>query len=401
MKPEGFEFRPANSNEMVEFQKLGNYVFAQAPGDDPPPQLLDPAWTHCAFSNDRLAAISGVFPFVVRLNGKTAPIHGVTMVGTEPEFRRRGLARRLISDLLQRGKDDGLVGSMLLASRGAIYQRFGYGLASTMVTYEFDPREALFQATTAATGYLKRLTRDEASPLVSSVFKDYAKKRNMMALRSDLVWERLLVDMDKEKAFCILHFDAEDKPDGYCIYDTKWASPPDQELTIRDFSYTTIQAYRCIWQYLCSHDLVRRVKWENVPEDDPAPGLLLEPRCLNRKTFDGIWFRVIDADRLLAARHYDVDGDIVIAIAGDDICPWNNGAYHLCARDGSGAVTRADPADAHLDCSINALASILSGHASPSWLSHIGTVSTLEESQLGYYDQLFATRHRPTLSFEF
>jgi len=128
-KSEGFTFRPGNEGEMDAFHRLAQYVFADPPQEDNPPPPIQPDWTRCAFDADRLAAISGAYPFIVRLNGKTAPIAGVTAVGTEPEYRRRGLVRRLITDLLHRARDEGQVGSILLASMGAIYQRFGYGLA--------------------------------------------------------------------------------------------------------------------------------------------------------------------------------------------------------------------------------------------------------------------------------
>ena len=400
-KPQGFEFRSANDNEMAQFQRLGSYVFASPPSPDDPPQLLAPEWTQCAFQQEKLAAISGVYPFVVRLNGKTAQLQGVTMVGTEPEFRRRGLVRQLITDLLHRGKEAGDVASILLASKGAIYQRFGYGLASADVTYEFDPREAVFQTDKPLTGRLERLGKEEALPVIKAIHKAYARKRNMMALRSDPTWGIFVADLDKHKAYCTVHFNDQNEPDGYCIYATKWEPGQDQEMVIRDFAYTTLDAYRSIWQNLCSHDLVRKVTWGNVPEDDPAPGLLLEPRCLHRKTGDGLWMRIIDVQAVLQARAYNVDGDISIAITGDDICPWNNGGYKLSARNGSTAVENCNPADADIICSPNALATLVSGYGNVSWLQQIETLTVQDEDQLGYFDQLFATRHRPSMSFGF
>lgn len=398
--PEGFEFRSANDNEMAQLQRLGNYVFAQAPSEDAPPTALDPAWTHCAFKGQKIAAISGAYPFIVRLNGKTSQFHGVTMVGTEPEFRRRGLVRQLITDLLHRGKEAGDVGSILLASKGAIYQRFGYGQASTRASYEFDPREAAFQFPMEASGRIERMTKHDAYPLAKQIFKEYARDRNMLALRGDVVWNLLFSDVEKEKAYCTVHFDANNHPDAYCIYSTNWQAD-DQELSIMDFAYSSMGGYRAIWQNLRSHDLVGKIKWENVPEDDPAPGILLEPRCLNRKTGDGLWFRIIDVAGVLAARHYDVDGDIKISIVEDDICPWNVGAVHLSARQGQGSVEPITPGEADVVCSINALASMVSGHASPTWLAQIGRIQVSDISQLGYYDALFATRYRPLLSFNF
>lgn len=400
-KPEGFEFRSANGNEMAQFQLLGSYVFAQPPGEDELPQLLAPEWTHCAFKNQKLAAISGTYPFVVRLNGKTAQLQGVTMVGTEPEFRRRGLVRQLITDLLHRGKGAGDVASILLASKGAIYQRFGYGQASSQVSYEFDPKEASFKLAMEDPGHIERMGHDEALPLITSIYKSYARSRNMLALRGEGSWGAFTTDMKKHKAFCCVHFNQDNQPDGYCIYSTKWDESTGQELAIADFAYTSINAYRSIWNNICAHDLVTKIRWANVPEDDPAQALLLEPRCLNRKTSDGLWLRIIDVAAALAARHYDVDGDLVIGVKDDDVCPWNNAAYHLSARGGVATIETVDFGDADIICDPNALASIISGFSSVSYLYNMGLIESNDTTQLGYHDQLMSTRFRPALSFNF
>ncbi len=400
--PEGFEFRPANDNEMAQFNRLNNYVFASPATDEPPPSLLLPAWTQCAFKGESLAACSGVYPFVVRMNGKTVPMHGVTGVGTEPEFRRRGLVRQLITDLLHRGKEEGQLGSVLLASRGAIYQRFGYGLASYNVGYEFDPREAVFVTPHNDSGHIRRLSKEEALPHVVSIYKAYARNRNMLALRVDGVWQNFFSDVEKDKAYCIVHFDAAGAADGYCIYSTTW--PPNsnaQQMAINDMGYQTIEAYQSMWQFLCSHDLVQKITWGLVPEDDPAPGLLLEPRCLNRTTSDGLWFRVLDVAALLGTRGYDVDGELTIEVRGDEVCPWTNAVYSLKVNEGVADVSVAPNGQGDIVCDVNSLASILSGFATPSWLLRTGRIAVNEPAATGRWDALFSCRHRPSLSFGF
>ncbi len=399
-----FVFRPAAAEEMPRFTRIMSYVFAEPPSDDQPPPPIIPEWTQCAFSGDDLAAISGAYPFIVRLNGKAAPIHGVTAVGTEPQYRRRGLVRRLITDLLHRGKEEGQVGSILLASMGAIYQRFGYGLGSAAVSYRFDPRLAVFQEPMLVEGGVRRLQQDEALPMVKSVFREYISSRNMMAHRGDVVWERFFTDVDKDKAYCAVHMDATGKPDGYCLYTTKWYDRddggPNQELTVRDYAYSSLNGFRGVWEYLCSHDLVGRIVME-APEDDPAPGLLLEPRSLNRKTWDGMWFRVIDAEALLAARGYDVDGQLTIKVANDDLCDWNNGTYRLTAEGGDASVQRVDDDAPDLVCSVSGLATLVSGYSSASYLNQIGRITVNKPEKIGVANALFATRHRPALSFGF
>lgn len=402
---QAFEFRPANDNEMAEFRRVESYVFASPPQQDAPPSPLRPEWTQCAFAGEEMAAVSGAYPFVVRLNGNTAQVHGVTAVGTEPRFRRRGLVRRLVTDLLHRAKDEGCVGSMLLASMGAIYQRFGYGLGSYNVFYRFDPRMAEFEQRIEPRGECRRMSKDEAIEYVRAVYKSYEADRNLTALRSQPVWDRLFQQVAKSQAHCVVHFDDEANADAYCLYSTKWVDRidghPPQELVISDFAYADENGYRGIWQHLLAHDLVGTVVWNNLPEDDPAPGMLLEPRCLNRRTLDGLWFRVVDARGMLQARGYDVDGSVTLAVEHDRLCPWNNGRWTLAVSGGEAEVLAGKNREADLICSVNGLASLATGFASASWLERTGRVKVNDRARLGAIDALFATRHRPSMSFGF
>jgi predicted acetyltransferase len=399
-----FEFRPYKEEEADSFQSLMNYVFAGDPSENEPPPPLLPAWSQCAFDGSQLVSSSGAYPFVVRVNGKTMPMHGVTAVGSDPAYRRRGLVRQLITDLLHRGKEEGCAGSILLASMGAIYQRFGYGLASTQAHYSFDPRVASFQFDQEIEGRTRRLAIDEALPVAKHVFKAYAKDKNMMALRADVTWNILLGTEGKQKPFFVAHYNASDEPDAYCVYATKDIerdeAGPSQELEIRDFYYSSVTGYRAIWQFLCAHDLVARIVWGNVAEDDPATGILLEPRCLNRSTSDGLWLRVIDAEQMLGARGYDCDGELVLEVHGDDLCEWNNGSYRLQVKEGETSV-EATTASSDLVCSTQGLASLLSGHSSATWLHRNGRLQAADVETLVQYDRLFASRYRPDLSFGF
>lgn len=400
-----FDFRAARADEMDAFQALGRYVFAEPPSDDEPDNMIAPEWTHCAFDGDTLAASSGAFPFIVRLNGKTAPIAGVTAVGTEPGYRRRGLVRRLITDLLHRAKEEGQVGSILLASMGAIYQRFGYGLACADVRYEFDPRLAQFQQPMPTGGVTRRLSKDDALPHIKACFKEYVRDRNLMALRADVVWDRLLDGADKAKTFCAVHFGEDDTPEAWCIYSTRWYDRPDpgpdQELTIRDFGWRNLNGYRAMWEYVCAHDLVGKVIWGQVPQDDPAPGLLLEPRCLKQQVMDCLWFRPVDVPALLAARRYDRDGEVVIQCAGDNLCEWNNGTWALRVSGGESTVEPAPSAEPDLTVNPNALGPLVCGYQTASWLGRIGRLGVDHPEKLPEIDALFATRYRPAISFGF
>lgn len=408
MSTEQYEFRPATADELPAMNAVLRYVFADTePTDDATqkPETLLPEWTHCAFHDGQVVAASGGYPFKMRLNGQAVAVDGVTAVGTDPTHRRRGLVRRLITDLMHRAHDNEVPVSLLWASMGAIYQRFGYGLAATQFNYRFDPRFAQFQFGDTSVGHCRRLEKDEALPIVKELFKRFSSPRNLMIHRAPVVWELLYRPFEKRNVQSVVHYDDAGEPDAYCLYRVKGFDREDagpwQELSIGDFGWLDINGWRGVWEYLTSHDLVGRINWFNVPEDDPAPGLLLEPRQLNRRAGDGVWLRVNDVESTLAARPYGVAGEVVVDVPADDICPWNPGRYRVASSGETHEVTRANGEDADLVVSMNGLASLVCGQSNASWLDQIGRIEVADKRKLPFIDAFFSTRYRPACTQNF
>ena len=63
-------------------------------------------------------------------------------------------------------------------------------------------------------------------------------------------------------------------------------------MMVGAFVWLDIDAYRSIFTFIASHDLVGRVDVVRVPQDDPAPELFMEPRLLNPIDEEGSWWRV-------------------------------------------------------------------------------------------------------------
>lgn len=398
-------FRPAIQQEMDQFDGVASYVFADnTPAAERRPPTLLPEWSQCAFDGDRIVATSGAYPFRIQVNGVTTSMHGVTAVGTNPAYRRRGFVRRMITDLLHRAHEQGCSGSILLASMGAIYQRFGYGAASTMVGYRFDPRNALLQVERPPVGSVKV---DEAANMLDelkSVYKRFSSSRNMLTHRGELTWEIFLRAPGGARTWVAMHYDEAGEPDGYWVYRTaQFTRPdhgPDQEFSVVDHAWLNLDAWHALWEFVRAHDLVGRVSWSGVPEDDPAPGLMLEPRALNLRQYDGLWYRVVNVERALNERGYSGTGEAVVQILEDDLCPWNVGRYLVTASGEAHEIQQTDAAP-DITCSVNALASMISGHASATFLDHIGRAEIHVAGRAAVLDQLFAARYRPALSFGF
>ena len=401
-KGSNIEIRAAAPDEMAHVSRITTYAFADnTESPEPPPLELDQ--TMCAFDGSRMVASSGAFAFKMRFNGRTVAADGVTAVGTDPGYRRRGIVRQLMSGLLQRSRDNDVPISILWASMAAIYQRFGYGLATTSVSYDIHPRFIQFQYGEQAPGTVRLVDNDDALPLLKQVYRQYSGPGNGLLHRVDLYWGIMLRRQNDQHTHIAVYFDPTGEATGYLLYRTRWAEPgmpePSQVIDVYDFSWTTIEAYRGLWQYLAGHDLANRVRMEFVPEDDPAPGMLLEPRMLKRKTWDGIWMRVVDVAGALSARGYDTDGEAVVEIVDDDVCAWNNGRYALHTTGGSDGITDVTrvkgSGNADIIAPPGAFASLVSGHARASDLARTGRLSIADPSRAAMLDHLFSTRRRP------
>ena len=395
------EIRAVTPEEMEELRRIGMYAFANNEQDpaDASNETLTPEWTTCAFVDGRMGATMAAYPFRMRFNGAAANVAGITAVATLPEFRRRGLLRQLMEQSFREQRERGQSLAMLWASMGAIYQRFGYGLASTQVFYAFDPRRAAYQSGEPPAGTVELMSEDDARPIIERLYVEYSRHRNLMLHRAPQLWEALLRVQEKQKLYFAVYRNAGGEPRGYAAYQTRsqfdMAEPgPDQVLTTRDFVPVDAEAHRGLWEFFRKHDLVKRVEIGNVAEDDPAPLLLLEPRELRRMTSDGVWLRVVDVEDALVRRPYGDRGELTLEIAGDEMCEWNNGAY-LLETDGERSEVMRTDREPELTMPPRTLATLIAGHSSATQLSRVGLLEARDERALATADRLFATKYRP------
>jgi predicted acetyltransferase len=338
-----------------------------------------------------MATTYGAWPFRVRLNGRSVAMAGVTMVATLPEFRRRGLMRQVMTKALAEQRDRGQSLAILWASMGALYQRYGYGLASANVTYEVDPRQILFSHGEPATGSVRLYSKDEARPLFESLYKEFSRPRNLLIQRADALWD-IRQQGDKQQ-FGVYH-DGAGEPRGFVGFET--GTDGGQTIDVNDWGALDPDAYRGIWEFLGYHDLVRRARWNRVPEDDVAPLLFLEPRELHRQTYDAIWMRVTDVAAALPQRPYG-DADALTIAVTDELCPWNVGTFVLeTTGEESTAARFDDPAGgADLEMPVSSLAVLLAGYRSATTLARAGLLEPVRESVLARADRVFATTYAP------
>ncbi|MGE0598352.1 MAG: enhanced intracellular survival protein Eis [Dehalococcoidia bacterium] len=389
-----------DAEELNQYQKNVNYVFASAPSPEDDLTRPAPDWTTCAFVDGQLATTLTTLPFTVRLNGNPVKMGGVTAVGTLPAFRRQGLLRKAMTRALGEMRDRQQSLAILWASMGAIYQRFGYGLATATTRYSVDPRFSRFQEHLSTPGRIELMEKEDAFPLIKQNYIQWVQDKNLAIHRSTILWQAstLRADVKDHPVYCAVYRNPDGEVTGHAVYQTaegNFADPgPGQVMTVSDFIARDMAAYRTLWEYLSAHDLVRRIEFRGVPEDDPAPELLLEPRMLQRKTSDGIWMRVVDVETALPQRPYGRRGELTIRVETDDVCPWNAGTY-LLETDGPSASVRRIERAPDITTTPNVLASLISGYRPATHFARAGNLTAKDDAALQTADDLFRTRWAP------
>jgi predicted acetyltransferase len=393
--------RPAEPEEMPEFSRIVALSLALDPRSF---EALRPEWTLCAFESGQLATCYAAWPFTMRLNGAPVAIAGVTTVSTLPVYRRRGHLRAIMDADFHRLHDSGGPAiAALYASLAAIYQRYGYGIVSTHVSYRVEPRYLTFSRPETLRGGLREVTRDDAG-LLNDTYRRFRDPRNGYLHRSRASWAAgPLEDPLAGHALSLLVYEEDGEPQGYVIYTTghgPYEGPGgDQLLQIRDLVWLTPAAYRAIWEHIGRFDLVREVLWRSVPPDDPLPHLLLEPRMLRATARDGILARIVDLPRALAERPYGAAGTLTFEVR-DEMCPWNAGRWLL---ETSGAESRVErtTAEPHLTMPVQTLSMLLFGQISATDAARMGRLDAHDQSALDRWDLVMRTRYRPYCADQF
>jgi predicted acetyltransferase len=154
-----------------------------------------------------------------------------------------------------------------------------------------------------------------------------------------------------------------------------------------------------MWRFLFEIDLVATVSYWNHPIDDPLQWLMAEPRRLRMRIADGLWVRIVDIPRALAARAFPQDGLLVVELE-DRFLPANAGRWAIEVRDGSATVERTGTS-ADLALNINDLGAIYLGGTRPRALAEALQVRELREGALDQADSMFRSSVAPWSSFLF
>jgi predicted acetyltransferase len=327
-----------------------------------------------ASDGDTIVAISAELPLQMTVpGGAELDVMGLTWVSVELTYRRRGVLRSVIESQLRAHAEAGLAATVLTASEGGIYGRYGFGVASNLRRTVIDrTRSRLATAVDAAA--VRRLTTEQARDVLPELHARWRAQVPGALSRDERRWQFLLLDRDYQRGgrsglFHLVH------PDGFVSYRiaSDWRDGDPRHLCwLVDYVPITPDAHAALWQTLLSMDLVGSIESHRIPLDDPLPHLLTDYRRVETTHIgDGLWLRPLDVAGLLSARNYAVEVETVVQV----IDPLLGDGRYLLHGGPDGATCRRTDGTADLALGVDALGAVCLGGTRLAQLARAGQVS--------------------------
>jgi predicted acetyltransferase len=381
---------------MIGFPRLADL----APGQIT--RLLEPGRTVGAFVDDQLVGTADAVTSTLTLPGATTVGHAaVTHIGVLPSFTRRGVATDLVRHQLRDVAARGEAVATLRASEATIYERYGYGVASSSQTVEVLTARAALRPGVAAGGPVRLLDPADVWDVLPRIYTDHRPSRPGAIDRPDVWWygARLRTESGSGPWYVAVH-GAPGSESGFVRYrptDTeRWFVSDQRTIVVEDFFAPDPDSYVGLVRFLLGLDLIDRVVFWMLPVDDPLPWLLLDRRAARvTATHDETWLRVVDVEQTLAARRYAGDGTVTIAV-DDPLLP-DNCVTVTVTGDGAGRTDRRP----QLHIGIAGLAAVLLGGATWHSLAAAGLARADDPRHLAAADGLFAVKDAPYAGFFF
>jgi predicted acetyltransferase len=347
------ELRPATAEE---FDDLGRAVMSAFHRElteedirhyqrvDEPERSL--AW----FDDGRIVAAALIYTRNVTVPGAVVPCAAVTGVGVVPTHRRRGLLTAMMRRQLEEVHTRGEAVAALWASEGAIYGRYGFGIAARIGRLTARRPLTRLAVPPPPGDPLRAGPAADHVEHMRAAYEGVRGERPGMLDRPGPWWDIRLYDPESQRRGA-QPLQAVVVPNGYALYAVRGDRDDDGpagEVVIRELVAAKPAARAALWAFLLDQDLTRTITWTLAPPDEPLWLMVTDPDAVRVVLESSLWVRLVDVADALAARSYASDPDVVIEVA-DAFCPWNAGRYRVAG--GGCERTEAEP-DLALDAAV-------------------------------------------------
>jgi predicted acetyltransferase len=397
------EIRPLEPHERPE----GRRVFGTAMLFLPPASVFTPddpygddvfeqgRWFG-AFDEGRLVGSAESFGgWLAVPGGARVPHAAVSLVGVLPTHTRRGLLTRLMRAQLEDVAARGEVAATLRASEAVIYERFGYGIASTVAQVEVARARARLRPTVPTGGPVRLLNAENSWDLQAAIYERMVHQPGAIG-RPPGWWTRgrRALAAGGRTAHLVVHGEPGAE-DGYACYEAvargDWQVDGNRAIRVRDLVAGSAEAHAGLLRFLLDIDFVDTVVYDDAPLDDPLRAMLTDPRAVRTtEVYDETWLRLVDVPAALAARTYAGGAEVRIEVV-DPLLPGNSGVYAVSAA----GAARGSGGGADLTLGVADLGAVYLGGTRFWQLARAGRVVATDPAAIANADALFAVPAQP------
>tara|TARA_B110000467_G_C18081863_1_gene347080 strand:- start:63 stop:713 length:651 start_codon:yes stop_codon:yes gene_type:complete len=157
--------------------------------------------------------------------------------------------------------------------------------------------------------------------------------------------------------------------------------------------HSNAASHAALWNHLLNVDLYDTVSNWRSPVDDGLPWMLADQRQLERKPYDGVWYRMLDVAKALSARTYLAEGSLVFEVEDGYIPEWGGRFELVGGPDGATCVPTTKLVDITLPTA--SLSTIYLGGAKLADMERAGRVEENTNGSIALADAMFATVRAP------
>ncbi|MHA1990368.1 MAG: GNAT family N-acetyltransferase [Candidatus Hodarchaeales archaeon] len=362
------ELRILNEHDMIQQQELMRYSFEPTKGNYEGIDLeilkkyVNPLTYFGLFDGDVLASSLIVIHFFQKVRGCTFKMAGIAGVATKPEYRRKGLVRKLFDEAFLFCMKENMPISTLYPFKYSYYEQFDYVWVDNLIILtgnisDIKKRIVKGYKVEEEKDYQKAITR------VKPLYKQFYDKVEGLIERnkSNNVFERRL-----DKGYFFFSKNDQGNDTGYIVLRFN----DDETIAIREMIAPDIQTRQNLWNFLSLHKDHRKYFkiTDYFPHSIQSYPYINEPREITHKFIANSMLRIINLQDVLKNIVYPKTTESIDFELVDNPCKWNNGCWNLTIENGKGKISAIDEKDPIAKIEIKGLTLLLAGFRNTSEL---------------------------------
>lgn len=332
-----------------------------------------------------------LIPAQMWLSGVPVNVGAVAGVVVLPEYRRNGIAPKMMEFAIMRMLAEGRALSVLFPFSHKYYAKFNYGTVSDLHVYRINPGNLIAYAE----GHQVRPFHPDDLAMIRVMYKGQMTWHNGWFTRSNEWWSYIVKRWPQ-----LMVYDNDGMIEGYYAYEVKINDRGERVLHIREFFAAEGAAYRGLIGYLAAQTEGTVIEYM-APANTPLRHMLRQPVAADAQNrgwiFNDLCYvvagpmaRIINLPAALTARFYTrgMSGERVIQVT-DPLIHTNEEPLLFRVVDGRPETHPADGLDPQIRTDIATMTQILCGYLTAKDASLLGRFEA-DERTCTWLDQISA-----------